>query len=429
MPKIAMIGAGSFVFARRLTADILSWPELHDSELVFVDVEVERAELAKAVADRLIGDQKLPARTSATTDRRQALDGADYVIVMIQVGGIDAVRPDLEIPLKYGVDQAVGDTLGPGGVFRFLRTGPTIIDICRDMEELCPRALLINYSNPMAMICWSVAQATKIRSVGFCHSVQGTSARLAKYAGIPYEDVSYWVAGINHMAWFLKFDLNGQDARPRLFEAMEDPEIYKQDPVRFEVMRQLGYFVTESTNHMSEYIPWVRKRPELIKEMGLRSVKEGHMQNWEARRAEYRDQMRRQAAGDEPIEGGRTNEYCSYVIHSEVTNTPFRVNGNVRNDRLITNLPEGCCVEVPCLVDRTGINPCHVGDLPPQLAALNRTNINVQELAVRAMLEGNRDYARQAVQLDPLTAAVCTLPEIKQMTDQLFEASGPWLRM
>ena len=429
MPKIAMIGAGSFVFARRLTADILSWPELHDSELVFVDVELERAELTKSVADRLIRDQKLPAKTRATTDRRVALDGADYVVVMIQVGGIEAVRPDLEIPLKYGVDQAVGDTLGPGGVFRFLRTGPQIIDICRDMEELCPRALLINYSNPMAMICWSIAQATKIRSVGFCHSVQGTSARLAKYAGIPYEDVSYWVAGINHMAWFLKFDLNGEDARPLLFKAMEDPEVYKQDPVRFEVMRQLGYFVTESTNHMSEYIPWVRKRPELIKEMGLRSVKEGHMANWEARRADYREQMRRQAAGDEPIEGGRTNEYCSYVIHSEVTNTPFRVNGNVRNTSLITNLPEGCCVEVPCLVDRTGINPCHVGDLPPQLVALNRTNVNVQDLAVRAMLEGNRDYARQAVQLDPLTSAVCTLPEIKQMVDELFEASQPWLRM
>ena len=429
MPKIAMIGAGSFVFARRLTADILSWPELQDSELVFVDVEIERAELTKSVADRLIRDQGLSARTSATTERRRALDGADYVVVMIQVGGIEAVRPDLEIPLKYGVDQAVGDTLGPGGVFRFLRTGPQIIDICRDMEELCPKALLINYSNPMAMICWSIAKATKIRSVGFCHSVQGTSARLAKYAGIPYEDVSYWVAGINHMAWFLKFDLNGEDAKPLLFKAMEDPEVYKQDPVRFEVMRHLGFFVTESTNHMSEYIPWFRKRPEVITDLALRSVKESHLNNWEARRADYRDQMRRQAAGDEPIEGGRTNEYCSYVIHSEVTNTPFRVNGNVRNTSLITNLPEGCCVEVPCLVDRTGINPCHVGDLPPQLAALNRTNINVQDLAVRAMLEQNREYARQAVQLDPLTAAVCTMPEIRQMTDELFEASKPWLRM
>ena len=429
MPKVAMIGAGSVVFAKRLTTDILSWPELQDSTITLMDVDAERLELIKALADRLVAQERLPARIEATLDRREALDGADYVVVMIQIGGWEAVRPDFEIPLRYGVDQSVADTLGPGGVFRALRTIPVILDICKDVEELCPGALLINYSNPMAMVCWAINQATRVRSVGFCHSVQGTSMRLAKYVGVPYEEVSYWVAGINHQAWFLRFDWKHQDAYPLLRKAMEDPETYAQDKVRFEIMRHFGYFVTESTRHMSEYVPYFRKRPELVEEFAPPSARNRDASAWEQRRTTYFDQMRRQASGEEPIEFNRTHEYCSYVVHSEVTNTPFRINGNVRNTGLITNLPAGCTVEVPCLVDATGIRPCYVGDLPPQLAGLNRTNVNVQELAVKAALEGNREVAYQAVQLDPLTAAVCSLKEIRQMTDELFAASAPWLRM
>lgn len=429
MPKIAMIGAGSYVFSKRLTTDILSWPELQDSTITYVDIDPERLELARALAERLALQEKLPTRIEATRDRRAALDGADYVIVMIQVGGTDATRPDREIPLRYGIDQGVGDTLGPGGVFRALRTIPPILDFCRDMEELCPNALLINYSNPMDMICWAVNRATKIRNVGFCHSVQNTSRQLAGYMGIPLEEVSYWVAGINHMAWFLKLDWNRQDAYPLLREKLNDPEIYAKDPVRFEVMRHFGYFVTESSNHMSEYVPYFRKRPELISEFSLPSAGGRRFETIQQRRAEQFARMRRQAAGAESIEFDRTTEFGSYVIHSEVTNTPFRVNGNVENTGLITNLPDGCVVEVPCLVDATGLRPCYVGDLPPQLAALNRTNVNVQDLVVKAALEGNREYAYQAVQLDPLTGAVLSLREARQMTDELFAASAPWLRI
>lgn len=429
MTKIAMIGAGSVVFAKRLTTDILSWPELQDSTITLMDVDAGRLDLIKSLADRLVAQQRLPATVEATLDRRRALDGADYVVVMIQIGGWDAVQPDLTIPARYGVDQAVGDTLGPGGVFRALRTIPVILDICRDVEELCPSALLINYSNPMAMVCWAISRATRVRSVGFCHSVQGTSMRLAKFIGAPYEEVSYWVAGINHQAWFLRFDWKRQDAYPLLRAKLDDPEVYAQDKVRFEIMRHFGYFVTESTRHMSEYVPYFRRRPELVEELAPPTFASRDLSAWQRRHDEHYERMRRQVRGEEPLEFDRTHEYCSYVIHSEQTNTPFRINGNVRNSGLITNLPEGCCVEVPCLVDATGLRPCHVGDLPPQLAALNRANVSVQELAVKAALERDREAVYQAIQVDPLTGAVLTLDQIRQMTDELFAASAPWLRI
>ncbi len=424
-----MIGAGSFVFSKRLTTDILSCPELQDSTIVYVDTDPTRLELARSLADRLVLQEKLPARIEATLDRRAALDGADYVIVMILVGGWDATRPDKKIPLRYGIDQAIGDTLGPGGVFRALRTIPPILDFCHDMEELCPRALLINYSNPMAMVCSAVNKATTIRNVGFCHSVQNTSEQLAGYMGVPHDEVTYRVAGINHMAWFLNLEWNHRDAYPLLREKLNDPEVYARDRVRFEIMRHFGYFVTESTNHMSEYVPYFRKNATLIGELELLSATVSDEERHGARRARYFEQMRRQADGEEPLEFNRTTEFCSYVMHAEVTNTAVRVNGNVNNAGLITNLPIGCCVEVPCLVDSQGIQPCHVGDLPEQLAALDRTNINVQELVVKAVLEGNRDYAYHAVALDPLTGAVLTLKEARQMTDELFAASAPWLRI
>lgn len=423
MPKIAMIGAGSVVFAKRLVTDILSWPELQSSTITLMDLSAERLELTKALADRLVAQQRLPAKIKATLDRREALSGADYVVNMIQIGGADAIRSDFEIPLRYGVDQSVADTLGPGGVLRALRVIPVVVDICRDIEELCPQALLINYSNPMAMVCWAVNAATKVRAIGFCHSVQKTSRALADYAGIPYDEVSYWVAGINHQAWFLRFDWKRQDAYPILRECLENPEVFARDRVRFEIMRHFGYFVTESTRHMSEYVPYFRKRPDLIAEFAPPSARERDYTAWAKRRTEHDEETRRQISGELPLEFDRTTEYCSYVIHSEVTDAPFRVNANVRNTGLITNLPAGCIVEVPCLVDATGVHPCFVGDLPPQLAALNRTNINVQDLAVKAALEGNREAAYQAIQLDPLTGAVLSLREIRAMTDEMLAAS------
>ena len=425
MPKIAMIGAGSVVFAQRLTTDILSWSELEDSTIALMDINTERLELIGALADRLVREKQLPARIERTTDRREALDGADYVIVMIQVGGVAAVRPDVEIPHRYGVDQAVGDTLGPGGVFRGLRTIPVILDICRDISELCPNALLINYTNPMAMLCWAISAATSIRAIGLCHSVQGTSRQLANYIGAPYEEIGYWVAGINHQAWFLRFEWRGADAYPRLRQAMDDPAIYDRDRVRFEVMRHFGYFVTESTRHMSEYVPFFRRTRELAEQYAPPWGRDYDL--YVARQERYYDAVRRQVAGEEPIPTDRTHEYCSYILHSIETNTPFRINANVPNTGLITNLPNGACVEVPCLVDNTGIHPCFVGDLPSQCAALNRTNINVQELAVRAALTGDREAVYQAVALDPLTASVLSLDVSRRMTDELFAASEPWL--
>src|SRR5262245_2110036 len=254
-----MIGAGSTVFAKRLMIDILSWPGLAGAPIALMDVDPERLRLVEALARRLVAQQRLPARVEATTDRRATLDGADYVIVMIQVGGLDMFEHDVEIPRRYGVDQTVGDSLGPGGVFRGLRTIPILLDLCRDMAELCPRALLINYSNPMAINCWAVGAASDIATIGLCHSVQGTSERLAGFVGVPYDEVAYWVAGINHMAWFLRFErAGGENLYPALWRAMEDPAIYAKEPVRFEVMRHFGAFVTESSHHMSEYVPWFR---------------------------------------------------------------------------------------------------------------------------------------------------------------------------
>ena len=428
MPKVAMIGAGSTVFARRLMTDILSWPELADTTIALMDIDPSRLRLVEALARQLVTQHGLPARIEATTDRRAALDGADYVVVMIQVGGLEMFERDVEIPRRYGIDQTVGDTLGPGGVFRGLRTIPVLLDICRDMAELCPRALLINYSNPMAINCWAVTQATPIATIGLCHSVQGTSQRLAGFVGVPYAEVAYWVAGINHMAWFLRFErAGGEDLYPALWRAMDDPAIYAREPVRFEIMRHFGAFVTESSHHMSEYVPWFRRTPAEVTH--FLPERWDYLQICQARGGPHYEQIERQASGAEPIAIDRSHEYCSHIIHAIETNTPFRMNANVPNADLITNLPAGCCVEVPCLVDNTGVQPCHVGELPPQLAALNRTNINVQALAVKAALEGDRNAIYQAVALDPLTGTRLRLDEVRQMVDELIAAEADYLPM
>lgn len=420
MPKIAMIGAGSTVFAYRLSCDILSFPELEESTLAFVDVNPTNLDLSTQLVRKAIQQEGLPAQVIPTADRREALDGADYVITMFRVGGMEAVRPDIEIPKRYGVDQAVGDTLGPGGVLYGLRHIPLLMDICRDMAELCPDALLMNYANPMAAGCWAINRATKIANVGLCHSVQGTSKQLASYIGAPLDEITYWAGGINHMDWFLRFEWNGQDAYPLLYEAMENPEIYAKDPVRFEIMRHFGHFVSESSRHMSEYVPYFRRNLEMMERY---SLPPRDFSLSVSRRENHYQEIRARLASDEPLDFNRTHEYCSKIIHAMETNTPFLFYGNVENTGLITNLPNGSCVEVPCLVDATGIHPCHVGDLPPQCAALNRTNINVQELIVKAALEGDREAVYHAIALDPLTASILTLDEIRNMTDELLAAS------
>ncbi|MCD6083558.1 alpha-glucosidase/alpha-galactosidase [Candidatus Aerophobetes bacterium] len=430
MPKIVMIGAGSMVFTRRLIGDILSFPELSDSTISLVDIDKKRLELISQLARKMVKDLGCGAKIESTTERRDVLDGADYVIITIAVGGLDAYLSDIHIPDKYGVNQNVGDTIGPGGVFRGLRVVPVLLEICRDMEELCPDALLINYSNPMAINCWAMNKASRIKNVGLCHSVQGTAKQLARYIDAPYEEISYWVAGINHMAWFLEFKWKGKDAYPILRKKIEEnPELWDvlgeygttklNDTVRFEIFKHFGYFVTESPFHMSEYVPYFRRTKKQIEELG---VSKRWWLEHEKSGDRYFKEVERELLSGEKIRVNRTDEYASHIIYSMETGTPYRFNGNVENKGLITNLPQGCCVEVPCLVDRTGIHPCYVGDLPPQCAALNRTNINVQELAVKAVLEKDKEAAIHAIMLDPLTSSLLTLDEIRKMVEEMFEA-------
>jgi alpha-galactosidase len=373
------------------------------------------------------------ARIEATTDLRRALDGASYVTVAIRVGQSEN---HVAIPLQYGIDQAVGDTSGPGGVFYFLRNAPALVNIAKTMEQVCPDALMLNYTNPMVMLSWAVSRVTRIRYVGLCHSVQGTAMTLAGYIGVPFEEVAYWVAGINHMAWFLRFLWKGQDAYPLLRKAMQDPEIYARDIVKWEIMKHFGAFVSESSIHNSEYMPYFRRTPELIDRYTSDTMwgvgPKGTSR--EERRAlfqQHRDQReaenQRLAYGQEEIPMERSHEYYSRILNAIETNTPYVFNGNVPNTGLITNLPQAAVVEVPILVDGCGLHPCYVGDLPPALAALNRTNLNVQELAVQGFLAQDRECIYQAVQLDPLTAAKLTLPEIREMVDRMFEADQAYI--
>lgn len=399
-----------------------------------MDIEKERLDLITAFARKLVSQHGFKTKIESTMDRRSALEGADYVIVSIRVGGFEANRLDLEIPAKYGIKQGVGDTIGPGGVFYGLRHIPVLLDICHNMEDLCPDAWLINYTNPMAMICWAMNDYTRIKNVGLCHSVQGTAADLARYLGAPPDEISYWVAGINHMAWFLELKWRGKDAYPLLREKFKDPKVYSRpdahwagaDIVRVEIFKAFGYFNTESSQHMSEYVPYFRKRPELFEKFKLVYRLEW-IEDMKRQRIEEAERMRQIISSDQEIPIFRSQEYCSYIIHSIETGIPCRINANVKNNWLITNLPWGCCVEVPCLVDKNGIHPCHIGDLPPQCASLNRTNINVQELGVLAAVERDKTLAFQAVLLDPLTSAMLTIGETRRMVDEMFEAEAEYL--
>jgi len=436
--KIALIGAGSVVFTRNLINDILSYPALAGSTIALMDIDAERLQLARDLIIAMIADRQVPATVEATMDRRQAIRGASYVIVTIQVGGLEAYAQDIEIPARYGVGQCVGDTIGPGGVFRGLRTIPVLLEICREMDELCaPGALLLNYSNPMAINCWAVA-TTGRPHVGLCHSVQGTSRVLAHWIDAPYEEVSYRAAGINHQAWFLEFQHLGADAYPRLREGVKDSAVRGEEPVRIALMDHFGYFVTESSGHASEYMPYLRKTPEAVNAL-VQQFKSpadhwfdwgrtgGYLKHCRELLPSYLDEVKAQATGQKPLPSGRSDEFGAGIINALETNDPYRFNGNIPNAGLITNLPQGSCVEVPCLADQMGVQPTVVGDLPEQLAGLNRTMINVQALAALGGVTGNREAIHHAVLLDPLTAAVCDMDQIHAMVDELLAAEATWL--
>ncbi|HOJ20740.1 MAG TPA: alpha-galactosidase [Armatimonadota bacterium] len=429
MPKTVIIGAGSG-FGTRLSIDILAYPELREGTIALVDIDPEQLAPATAFVEKVVALHGAPVNVIGTTDRREVLEGADFVVVAIAVGGpaYNGVPYyyEINIPSKYGISQDVGDTLGPGGIFRALRTAPEMVAIARDMEELCPNALLLNYTNPMAMLCWILNEASTVRNVGLCHSVQGTTAQLAGYMGKPLAEIGARVAGLNHMAWFLELTWKGQDAYPILRQAMEDPEIYAKDIVRFEIFRHFDYFVTESSRHMSEYVPYFRKNAQALEQFG---IKQRQPEKEPARRGRFWEDspLSRQLAGKEPINLKGSHEYASHIIHSVWTDTPGRINGNVRNSGCISNLPPECCVEVPCLVDRMGIQPCCMGALPTQLAALNAANVAVQSLTVQAFLEKDRRKAYHALLLDPVTAAICTPAQIKSLFDEMCAALRDWI--
>jgi alpha-galactosidase len=420
-PKITFIGAGSVVFTKNLLGDILTFPELQDCTISLHDIDPVRLETAEMMARWTAKELGASPKIEASLDRKKALDGASYAINMIQVGMHEATLIDFNVPRKFGIKQTIGDTHGIGGIFRALRTIPVMQGIAADMQQVAPGALLMNYTNPMSMLCWSVFASSPVPVVGLCHSVQYTTWQISQYAGVPYEEVTYLGAGINHIAWILKFEHNGRDAYPLLRKAMQEDRIPVEDSVRAELFRRLGYYVTESSEHNAEYSSLFMTHEDEIERLHI-PVDE-YIRRSEANLREFAEIRKTlQEGGSFEIE--RSAEYGSLIIHSMETNQPRVIYGNVRNDNLITNLPQGCCVEVPCLVDQNGIQPTHIGELPIQLAAMDRNQINVHELTVKAALEGNRQYVYQAAMYDPLVAAQLPVDKIWALVDDMIRAHG-----
>ena len=433
MTKIAFIGAGSFGFTRKLVNDILTFPLLRDATIALMDIDPERLGYIKRAVDRIVAEGNYPAKVEATMDRAEALQDADAVICTILAGGVKVWRHDIEIPKRYGIDTNVGDTRGPSGVFRALRTIPVMLDICRDMERCCPDAILLNYTNPMAMLCRAMQRETDVKVTGLCHSVQGTAAMLARWIGAPYEEITYTCAGINHQAWYLSYEWNRRDAYPLLRQAVTRPEVYNEEIVRNEMFMHLGYYVTESSGHNSEYNWWFRKRPDLIEKYCTRGtgwnpgVYAYILDQYLQREDDWKVLIEEWLENKEPLKLERGQEYAAYIINAYMGGEAFRFNGNVANFGLIPNLPEGACVEVPVFADRQGFNPVPVGPLPPQCAALNNVSVAVEEMAVEGCLTGDPTMVYHAIAYDPLTAAVLSLAEIKQMVNDMFRQNQDYL--
>jgi alpha-galactosidase len=422
MAKVAFIGAGSVEFTRNVVTDLCSFPELHGRlELALHDIDAERLGHAQAMAERIDAQTGAGATVSSHLDRLAAIDGADYVVNEIQVGGYAATRTDFDVPARYGLRQTIGDTLGIGGIFRGLRTIPVLMGIGDDMAKACPDAYLLNYSNPMAMLPWAVYAGTPFDNVlGLCHSVRDTHRFLSGLVGLEREQVDFTTAGFNHQAFVLRFEHEGRDLYPRLREVIDaDPELQRR--VRVEVFRQFGYFPTESSEHSAEYLPWFMRHDDEIER--FRIFVGDYLHRSEENIDEY-ERTRRELESEEPLELEPASELASEFIHAHQTGEAREIYVNVRNDGKISSLPDECCVEVPCLVDADGPHPRSVGALPPQLAALNRTFLNVVELTVRAVLEGDRQHVYQAALLDPNAGATLTTREVVAMCDDLFEAHG-----
>jgi alpha-galactosidase len=426
--KITFIGAGSTVFAKNLLVDILSFPELADSQLCLFDIDSERLQTSEIVANRIAQTLGIQPTIETTTDRVRALADATYAINMIQVGGYQPCTvTDFAVPKKHGLQQTIGDTLGIGGIMRALRTTPVLIEMARDMERYCPAVVHLNYVNPMAINCWALTRATRIRTIGLCHSVQHTAEDLATDIGVPLEEINYLVAGINHLAFFLKFERNGEDLYPLIHKVIEEGRVPPGNRVRYDMLRRLGYFVTESSEHFAEYVPWYikRERADLIERYNI--PLDEYPRRCERQIGEWKFLRKSLETPDTPLDMERSVEYGSGIIHSLETGMPRVVYANLENTNLITNLPPGCCVEVPCLVEKNGIQPTHIGALPPHLAALMQTNINVQALTVEAILTGNREPIYHAAMLDPHTGAELDLDQIWQLVDDLIAQHAEWI--
>jgi alpha-galactosidase len=432
--KVAFIGAGSLGFTRALARDVLTFPLLRDATLSLMDVDEERLEFARRSVQRIVDMGEYPAKVEATMDRAEALSGADVVLVTILANGVDVWRHDIEIPKKYGVDTNIGDTRGPSGIFRALRTIPVMLEIARDMERCCPDAYMLNYTNPMVMLCRAMQRETSVKLTGLCHSVQGTAAMLARWIGAPMDEVTYTCAGINHMAWYLRYEWGGQDAYPLIRQAVtERPEVYDEEIVRNEMFLHLDLYVTESSGHNSEYNWWFRKRPDLIEKYcthgtGWNPGEYAYIiKGYEKRERTWREDARKWFAADAPISLERGQEYAAYIINALVGGEPFEFNGNVANTGLVTNLPPGACVEVPVWASRKGLSPVHVGELPPSVAVLTGLTSSVEEMAVEGALTGDPRLIFQAIAHDPLTAAVLSLDEIRRMTNEMFLQNREYL--
>jgi alpha-galactosidase len=432
--KIVFIGAGSLGFTRGLVRDVLTFPLLRDATLCLMDIDAERLDFARRAAQRIVELGNYPAKVEATLDRAEALRGADVVLVTILANGVDVWRHDIEIPKKYGIDTNIGDTRGPSGIFRALRTIPVMLGIARDMERICPDATMLNYTNPMVMLCRAMQRETSIKLAGLCHSVQGTAEMLARWIGAPMREVTYTCAGINHMAWYLKYDWNAKDAYPLIRQAItERPEIYNEEQVRNEMLLALDYYVTESSGHNSEYNWWFRKRPDLIEQYcthgtGWNPGEYAYVINhYLAREQSWREEAKQWFSSDNPISLERGHEYAAYIINALQGGEPFEFNGNVRNTGLITNLPHDACVEVPVWASKKGLSPVYVGALPPQVAMLTGITSQLEELAVEGALTGDPRLVYQAIAHDPLTAAVLSLAEIKTMVNEMFAQNREYL--
>jgi len=433
MKKIAFIGAGSFGFTRGLVRDMLTFPAFADMEIALMDVDEKKLSYITTACEKIKTAGQYPCTIKPTLNRAEALEGADGVVITILCGGTDVWRHDIEIPKRYGVDINIGDTRGPSGIFRFLRTAPAIMEICRDIEKYCPDAFVLNYTNPMAMLCRLMQGESKIQVTGLCHSVQHTAEMLAKWINAPMNEITYTCAGINHTAFYTEFKWNGKDAYPLLREAIQNPEIYNQEIVRNEMFKMLEYYVTESSGHNSEYNAWFRKRPDLIEKYcthgtGWNPGLHAYILNAYMKRNDTWEQEIQDWIDDPETELTRGNEYAASIFNAVFgDNTPFQFNGNVRNFGSISNLPEGCCVEVPVVASKNALRTCTIGALPRHLALMAGISAQIEEMAVEASISGDRKLIEQAISFDPLTSAALSLEEIKNMVDDMFTANRTYL--